>query len=120
VRGDQVLPGHTSCSDRDLAPRHTPVPWGEHLSITHTGQIGQQIYKITGLITTSAMGHDFCRHAEHTSIHAKRAPELNISRVGLHTDGRWRPGWRDRCGCIRSRSVRPGGDRARRLTCPYC
>ncbi|HEY3693576.1 MAG TPA: hypothetical protein VGL46_25355 [Pseudonocardiaceae bacterium] len=41
------------------------------------------------------MGHDFCRHAEHTSIHAKRAPELNISRVGLHTDGRWRPGWRD-------------------------
>ena len=74
MRGDQVLPGHTSCSDRDLAPRHTPVPWGEHLSITHTGQIGQQIYKITDLITASALGHDFCRHAEHTSIHAKRAP----------------------------------------------
>jgi hypothetical protein len=61
---------------------------GRTSSITHTGQIGQQIYKITDLITASAMGHDFCRHAEHTSIHAKRTPQLNISTVGLHTDGR--------------------------------
>jgi hypothetical protein len=47
---------------------------GRTSSIAHTGQIGQRIYKITGLITASAMGHDFCSHAEHTSIHAKRAP----------------------------------------------
>jgi hypothetical protein len=26
------------------------------------------MYKITDLITASALGHDFCRHAEHTSI----------------------------------------------------
>ena len=64
---------HILLRSRSSAEAH-PCPLGRTSSITHTGQIGQQIYKITDLITALALGHDFCRHAEHTSIHAKRAP----------------------------------------------
>jgi hypothetical protein len=73
VRGDQVLPD-THPAPTVTQRRGAPCPLGRTSSITHTGQIGQQIYKITDLITASALGHDFYRHAEHTSIHAKRAP----------------------------------------------
>jgi hypothetical protein len=73
VRGSQVLPD-THPAPTVTQRRGAPLSLGRTYSIAHTGQIGQQIYKITDLITASALGHDFCRHAEHASIHAQRAP----------------------------------------------